>query len=438
MVWLLRLCGLLRGRSGKAIVVCVMSLSAAVAIAAGQCTEYLADYGPQDWKQSPEEACRAAVSAAAAANPQSAHQYTGSSATECRWDAYSGGDKTKPRVPGAWAIYSRAKEGDCDDKCKGNDGRTQVVNFTVGWARSGEPDTEDHVGRIVFPRGKVCVDKCTWQVTDNGITAYRSVVPSSQGLHRLSVDFTLMGDASSACEASTDADKAADPNQPPKQCPGYVGEVNGKTVCVGSASKPVESPQGLSAGRQSGAGEDTGNPSAGKKPSSGEGSGSGGAGRTPTAGNGENPGGPAGAVGGGKPNGTTAKPGDGKEQAACGAPGQPKCRLDESGTPDGKSAFDGPAKSLDDAFNKAREQLDGIKSTGDKDTSWGIVPSWLQHGGCTPWVLGVLPLGEPREIKLDVCAILPYVEAVTSFLWAIGTFVATLAMVFRVTTASKG
>ncbi|AVT17354.1 hypothetical protein C8244_14845 [Paracidovorax avenae] len=75
---------------------------------------------------------------------------------------------------------------------------------------------------------------------------------------------------------------------------------------------------------------------------------------------------------------------------------------------------------------------------GDKDTSWGIVPSWLQHGGCTPWVLGVLPLGEPREIKLDVCAILPYVEAVTSFLWAIGTFVATLAMVFRVTTASKG
>ncbi|AVS66382.1 hypothetical protein C8245_12490 [Paracidovorax avenae] len=82
--------------------------------------------------------------------------------------------------------------------------------------------------------------------------------------------------------------------------------------------------------------------------------------------------------------------------------------------------------------------MEGVKSTGDKDTSWGIVPSWLQHGGCTPWVLGTLPLGEPRDIKLDVCAILPYVEAVTSFLWAIGTFVATLAMVFRVTTASKG
>ncbi|WP_158534205.1 hypothetical protein [Paracidovorax avenae] len=431
MVWLLRLCGLLRGRSGKAIALVLAALAGSVAWAA--CDEWRpVDYLSVGWLGSPESACKGIIAYTSAGAPAGTPPlvFAGLDGDVCLM--WRGDPSNKYRMP-----LEKRSNPSCDS-CDANNGKQQTVNFTVGWARSGNADAEDHVGKVTFPRGSVCVQGCTWQVSDTGVAAYRSVVPSPQGLHRLSVDFNVVGDGSKSCTASTDQDKAADPQQPPKECPGYVGEVNGKTVCVGSAAKPVGSPEGPSAGRQSGGGEDTGNPSAGVKPGSGEGSGSGGAGRTPNDGNGSNPGGPAAAVGNGKPNGTTDKPGDGKEQAACGAPGQAKCKIDESGTPDGKNAFDGPGKSLDDAFNKAREQLEGVKSTGDKDTSWGIVPSWLQHGGCTPWVLGTLPLGEPRDIKLDVCAILPYVEAVTSFLWAIGTFVATLAMVFRVTTASKG
>lgn len=447
MAWLLRLCGLLRGRSGKAIALALCAAQS-LAWAADQCTEYRASDDltslEGEWAKSPEDA----ITSMTAKLPRTA--YVGSclgtvsytplsvSAASFSYRATTTGCANAP-PPSTYNGRLLTREAtDCGDTCKGNDGRTQVVNFTVGWARSGEPDAEDHVGKIVFPRGSVCVNNCTWQVTDNGVAAYRSVVPSPQGLHRLSVDFTLLGDGSVTCKASSDADKAADPNQPPKQCPGYVGEVNGKTVCVGSAAKPVGSPEGLSAGRQAGAGEDTGNPSAGKKPSSGEGSGTGGAGRTPQVGEGSNPGGPAGAVGGGKPNGTTTKPGDGKEQAACGAPGQAKCKIDETGTPDGKGAFDGPTKSLDEAFGTAKKQLDGVNAAGDKDTGWGVVPSWLQHSACVPWSLGTLPVGDGREITIDVCRIMPYVETVTSFLWAITTFVATLAMVFRVTTASKG
>ncbi|WP_208933678.1 hypothetical protein [Paracidovorax avenae] len=425
MVWLLRLCGLLRGRSGKAIVLFLAALFS-VAVHAASCVQWSPDDG-KNWYGSTAAACAAMKSMPGYTSPTT-------SITEAREGV------CKIMDSGMYirdVSLARRDNAECDN-CGSNNGKQDVVNFTTGWARGPTTDVDDHVGRIALPMGTVCVRGCTWQIADVPLSAYRSQVPSPQGLYRMSADMTVVGDGSKACTASTDQDRAADPNQPPKECPGYVGEVNGKTVCVGSAAKPLPSPQGPSVGRQTGVGEDTGNPSAGTKPGSGEGSGSGGAGRTPNDGNGSNPGGPAAAVGNGKPNGTTDKPGDGKEQAACGAPGQPKCKIDESGTPDGKSAYDGPGKSLDDAFGKAREQLEGVKSTGDKDTSWGIVPSWLQHGGCTPWVLGTLPLGEPREIKLDVCAILPYVEAVTSFLWAIGTFVATLAMVFRVTTASKG
>lgn len=81
--------------------------------------------------------------------------------------------------------------------------------------------------------------------------------------------------------------------------------------------------------------------------------------------------------------------------------------------------------------------LDGIKRTDDKDTSWGVIPSWIAHGECSPWNLGTLPLGPGIPIEVDICRIVPYVNAVSNFLWAVFTFFATISMVFRVTTATK-
>lgn len=326
-------------------------------------------------------------------------------------------------------------------RCTADAGTSSVMNFTVGWARSGNPDADDHVGKVVFPnqgRGAACVGGCSWDFTDNGVAAYRSAEPfPASGLHRLSVDFTMRG-AGTACAESPE-DAAASPNAPEPPCPGFVGEVNGVTKCVGTASQPVPPPDGPTAGRQAGGSEDNGNPAAGKKPDSGEGSGSGGPGRTPTSGSGGNAGGPAGAAGGTRPDGTTTKPVEGKEQAACGAPGQPKCSINETGTPDGKGAYDAAKAGLDKAEGDYKAGLDAIKNTADKDTSWGVVPSWIAHAECRPWDLGAFEImGQSFAIVISICDVMPYVVATTSFLWVVATFFLTIAMVFRVTAAPQG
>lgn len=83
--------------------------------------------------------------------------------------------------------------------------------------------------------------------------------------------------------------------------------------------------------------------------------------------------------------------------------------------------------------------LDSIKNKSDKDTSWGTVPTWIEHGQCAPWDLGVMELpGHSIPLVINICVIEPYVVGVTSFLWVVATFFFTIAMVFRVTTATAG
>ena len=217
-----------------------------------------------------------------------------------------------------------------------------MLNFTVGWARSGAPNSGDYVGELSFPSpgAPYCEDGCIVELGDVD-NCFRSDVPASTGLHRISCDYPAVGKGAQCTPSAADA--AHDKTQPPLRCPGFVGEVNGQTKCVGTASKPIPSPSGPGVAQATGKGEGQGNPTAGTKPSSGEGSGTGGAGRTPSTGSGTAAGGPA-AAAGSKPDGSTPKPPDGKEQAACGAPGQPKCGIDEGGTP-GK--FDGDKAALD-------------------------------------------------------------------------------------------
>lgn len=323
------------------------------------------------------------------------------------------------------------------DQCSANDGKVTTANYTIGWARSANTDSRDFIGALNFPNTDkaACINGCRASFDQTASAdVYRSQVPSPQGLYRISGDYTMIG-GNIACAPGPE-DAPFNPTTPNMQCPGYVGEVNGVTVCVGNADKPIPGPEGESPKDKTGKGEAKGNPSAGQKPSTGDGSGIGGSGRTPPNGNGGNPGGPAGAAGGGTGGGTG---GDGEgegedDKKGCGLPGQPKCAIDETGTPDGKAAYGELNGKLDGLDAQRKTGTDKIMGTGDKDTGWGTTWSWFAHGQCRPVILGTLPVGNGVDIKIDICPIVPYANLVLNFLWAVGTFLAVLEMVFRVTT----
>lgn len=300
------------------------------------------------------------------------------------------------------------------DKCKDVDGEIRTINFTVGWARSGVVDAPDYLGALKYPDdaggvGSVCTDGCSGSFPESPfVGVFRSQEPSPQGLYRISADY-LVRMGGGQCTPS-ESDKAHDPNQPNMPCPGYVGTVNGKTVCVGTADKPLPPPAGDAPSRETGKPPDKGNPSAGTKPSDGEGSGNTGAGRTPSNGNGGNDGGPGSAAGTGSGDGTTDKPDDGKEQQNCGAPGQPPCKLDESGT----SGTFAPSTGVKDYKDKMDQQREQMKEAGS-----GVFGG-LNVFFSAPPVVGCSPFGLPNDMgSIDPCGVVDGVRAVMAYLWAI-------------------
>lgn len=443
------------------ILFCLSLIVSFSAFAAESCFEFQATYAERTtgWYLTKEKACSALNGGYAVGGNAKSKVASNSKPNDfggCNLDVtttYEGG--TVINGGGTGSLQSRQTD-QCTpppdpDQCSAKAGKSEIVNITSGWSRDGADTTPSQVWAYTnkFPPSGVArlcsSDGCQQSIDLNEscpeCRSYTSLVPAANGLYRKSDDFRAHYDGS-ACDSSKidiprDWTQANDARDPP--CPGYVGEVNGVRGCFGTADKPVRptDPQ-LSRNPQ-----ESGNPAAGPKPSSGEGSGTGGTGRTPSAGTGGSAGGPAGAAAGGtgsggsRPDGTTNKPSEGKEQQACGAPGQPKCAIDESGMPNGKSAFDGSKSDLDKADRDRSDMLSRIKDTSDKNTSWGQSFSWVQHGGCQPWDLGVLPLGVDIPIRVNICPIMPYIEWVTSFLWAITTFALTIGMVFRVTSSSS-
>lgn len=425
----------------------VLALFGALAHAA-DCTLYRFGTSGKwgSWSGDKSSACAGSESAAKAN-----WEYPGSTVV-VRWEGSSCGVYLNGSRVGEMDI--QVQTGPCADQCTKKASTSEIVNITAGWSRDPGPTTpaQSWVYTYKLPATGVAnfcsSDGCQQSIDVNepcsDCQAYTSQVPGTNGLYRKSVDFRAHYSGTACDPSKSDIDRdltsANDQRDPP--CPGYVGEVNGVKGCYGTADKPVRPTEPQMPNKP----QDNGNPAAGPKPASGEGSGTGGTGRTPPAGAGGSAGGPAGAAAGGtgsggtgsgtRPDGTTNKPSEGKEQQACGAPGQPKCAIDESGMPDGKSAFDGSKGDLDKADRDRTDMLSRIKDTGDKNTSWGQSFSWVQHGGCEPWDLGVLPLGVDIPIKVNICPIMPYIEWVTSFLWAITTFALTIGMVFRVTSSS--
>ena len=361
---------------------------------------------------------------------------------------------------GTWNLARRTRA--CEQVCE--PGPKGAVNFTVGYHATSSTNLALNPLAKADPfwkqlekdrGGTMCHEGCKVGISlpDEGAQPYISQVAGENGLYRSSAELDIQGTSQRCSESPPDS---VNPTSTPPACDGTLGTVKLSPVCLPST---VESGIDLS-----GLGEAIrGNPTAGKvdpsKTTAQKAAGPGGTGNgtSPTGANGGGPtGGPAtgtnnGSTGKGcndgskspapacsgkgdlDSDGTTDKPGEDKEQQACGAPGQPKCRIDETGTPDGKSAFDSSKDKLNSEFDKLTTELDKIKSSDGKDTSWGVMPSWIQTGGCSPWNLGTIPYID-KQITIDICAIKPYVDGVMNFLWALGTFFAVISMVFRVTT----
>jgi len=134
--------------------------------------------------------------------------------------------------------------------------------------------------------------------------------------------------------------------------------------------------------------------------------------------------------------GTGNGDGDGEEKGGrCGAKGQPPCKIDETGTPDGEGKFDSALDKQAQDHQQRMDTLSGIKNSADKDTSTGTNGGfqWLTHKTCSPWNLGEMKiLTETFRLEINICAIEPYVVPVMNFLWILATIWMTFARVASV------
>ena len=302
------------------------------------------------------------------------------------------------------------------DICSEKIGESEVVNFTVGYTRSPNIDTDPNWELVgapnkIPPSGLLCNPSSPCELKFSGPSAddmaWQSAAPTANGLYRISLDITASFTGETC--TPTEADNAAlSKTAPIPPCPGFTGEVNGVPGCYGSASSPTSNDISEAKPKP----PEAGNPAAGAKPASGEGSGTGGAGRTPSTGDGGPGGGPAAAAGSGtKPDGTTPKPDDGKEQANCGAPGQPKCGIDESGTP---AKFDGDKAALDGWKSAVEANRNTIK-----DADGSFFDSYSMFFAVPP----IVPC-EPIELPNDQvltrqCDVVEGTRSVMSYIWAL-------------------
>lgn len=312
-------------------------------------------------------------------------------------------------------------------QCSTTKGKTSIVNRTVGFVRSTDENDYAVVGPVTksIPGRLICVNGCAAEIqpvntSTPGAGAYRSQVPNAAGLYRLSLDLPVTENGTSCAagaEGSATEKAPQNPLTPAPTCPGYVGEVNGRLGCYGTAEKPVVT---VPADRPVSPPE-SGNPAAGPKPVSGEGSGTGGAGRTPVGGTGDNNGGPSSAVTAGRPSGTASAPAAGEEQMNCGAPGQPKCRIDESGTGDGKTAFDSAKSELTDNEAATKNAINGAANI--TAPTWSF--SFQLPTGCTPYQTGI------RGFVMNPCAYQSTIHDLMSMIWAAVTAFCIIGMVGR-------
>lgn len=372
------------------------------------------------WSDSRAAGCASASAALTA--------WAGNANTFATWDAGANACLYTLSGSPSGTLSESQRTGDyCANPCVA--GQHSTMNVTTGWARTSTPDANDMVVDYWTTAAAINAPRCDGQCVVNLsalVASYRSQIPAANGLHRVSEDINVVSTGQQCSAASSDAD----PNTPPASCPGYVGKVNGKDVCVGTASTPL--PQ---TPKTPGTPPDTaGNPAAGPMPSTGSGSGSGGEGRTPVTGNGGNTGGGSSAAtpgGGSQGNGQVTTPGAGGTGGGtvevnvdtCGLPGKPACKIDESGTGNGSAAYDGAKGELSTYGSDAVGLVGTAGSASGKDTGWGF--GFSLPTGCSALDMGAY------DFALNVCQFQPVIHDLLSLVWVAATLFLVIGMVGR-------
>lgn len=398
-------------------IVFVVSLFMSASALASTCTRYQTSYSNGS-HATPAAACTASMATYLnQSTPGLSWSLDSTSNGQCRFKGtYVNPNNGQTEVNYVNLDYF-GEEGPCGSpQCDAQRGEQKVVNWTVGYTRSPNIDADPNWKLIGAPNkvpssGLLCNPSSPCELRFSGFSdsdmAWQSAAPTPNGLYRLSLDIsaTVTGETCTPTELDNAALSKTAPIPP---CPGFTGEVNGVPGCYGTASSPTSND--ISEPKPKPA--EAGNPAAGEKPATGEGSGTGGAGRTPSTGDGGPAGGPAAAAGSGtKPDGTTPKPDDGKEQANCGAPGQPKCGIDESGTP-GK--FDGNKAALD----KWKTDMDANR-TAIKDADGSFFDSYNVFFAAPPFV-PCEPIELPNEVLLTrQCDVVDGTRSVMAYIWAL-------------------
>lgn len=118
----------------------------------------------------------------------------------------------------------------------------------------------------------------------------------------------------------------------------------------------------------------------------------------------------------------------------CGLPGGPACKIDESGTPSNSDPAD--KAPFDAALQNRIDQLPNITNPTDKNTSWGVMPVWVQGGTCEPWHIYTLPAQlASKSVDIDLCPIKPYADGASNLIWVAMTFFGITSMVFAAMTS---
>jgi hypothetical protein len=334
------------------------------------------------------------------------------------------------------ALQSDPRTGSqCDDPtCLQQAGKPTVVNLTTGYSRG---PTQADIARSMGSnqkappqnvRGALGNRACEVKIDPSrALNCFAGDTPNSSGMYRYSCafpgTFTGVDEAQAPALSSPESRFASDPQYPPPPCDGYPGFVGGKPVCIARTNETEQPrPPFLSNTENP---DVTGNPTAGSDGSLPVRE------STPATGNGGNEGGPRTERTGEQPqgrlsDGTTDKPGDGKEQAECGAPGQPKCAIDESGTPDGKGSTTAAESGLESSKQGVLDKLTSY--AGKKWDAW----TWTFSlpSGCSPYPLTAFA---PFITAIDVCQFQPVIHDLMSMAWIAATIFGCIGLVFKAT-----
>lgn len=156
------------------------------------------------------------------------------------------------------------------------------------------------------------------------------------------------------------------------------------------------------------------------------GSGGGGSGGGGSGGGGSGGEGGTGGEGGSGGNGGSGGTGGG----SCGGPGQSPCKIDETGTPDGKGLFDRLTEALDSLANGIQAGVDSATSGDGKDTRISL-GFQRPDATCTDPSVDVPVLG--RSFSIPICQYISMIGMGFDALWSVFFIFAVMGLVSRAT-----